>query len=472
MKAVTLYDKIWNAHRVCERVDGATLLYIDRHLIHEVTSPQAFSGLRAHSRGLWRSSAHVAIPDHAIPTQNEQRQGGIEDIRDPASRLQIKALDDNCRAFDITQFSINDKRQGIVHVAGPEQGLTLPGMTVVCGDSHTSTHGAMGALAIGIGTSEVEHVLATQCLAVLKPSNMLVRTQGSLSEGVSAKDLVLAIIARIGTAGGSGYAIEFAGPAVRALSMEGRMTLCNMSVEMGSSSGLIGVDDTTLEYINGRTYAPSGALWQEAETVWRTLHSDAGASYDKVLEMDVSEIGPQVSWGTSPEMVVGIDGAVPDPESEQDVHKRDSMHMALDYMGLKVGMPMTEIPVDQVFIGSCVNGRIEDLRAAAEVLRGRVIAKNIKRAMVVPGSGEVRAQAEAEGIDRIFTEAGMEWRAPGCSMCLAMNDDRVNPEERCATTSNRNFEGRQGYKARSHILSPATAAATAVAGHFCDARAL
>lgn len=466
----TLYDKLWDAHRVCERSDGTVLLYIDRHLIHEVTSPQAFSGLRMHSRPVRRSEAHVAMPDHAIPTESKQRMLGVEGIRDDVSQLQVKTLDDNCRDFGITQFDINDRRQGIVHVVGPEQGLTLPGMTVVCGDSHTSTHGALGVLAFGIGTSEVEHVLATQCLATFKLRSMLVNVSGCLADGVSAKDLALAVIGAISTSGGSGYAIEYGGTAVRALSMEGRMTLCNMSVESGARSGMVAVDETTLRYLHNRDYAPSGASRKRAERFWADLHSDEGAVFSRVVDIQADDIVPQVTWGTSPGMVTGIDQAVPDPKHQEDPQVRDHMHEALQYMGLEAGMRMMDIPVDQVFIGSCTNGRIEDLRSAAEIMRGRKVAQNIRRALVVPGSAAVREQAEAEGLDRVFINAGMEWRAPGCSMCLAMNDDRLQPKERCATTSNRNFEGRQGYLGRSHLLSPETAAATAVAGHFSDAR--
>jgi 3-isopropylmalate/(R)-2-methylmalate dehydratase large subunit len=470
--AKTLYDKLWDAHFVCERSDGATLLYIDRHLIHEVTSPQAFSGLRACGRDLWRRSAHIAMPDHAIPTEMVERNKGVEGMQDPTSKLQTKTLHDNCDAFGVTQFSINDARQGIVHVSGPEQGLTLPGMTVVCGDSHTSTHGALGALAIGIGTSEVEHVLATQCLATTKTGNMLVRVEGQLGQGVSAKDLALAIIGQLGTDGGTGCTVEFSGPAISALTMEGRMTLCNMAVEMGSRSGLIAVDDVTLEYTRERPYGPSGAALEHAQQAWSELHSDTGAVFDKVADIDASKISAQISWGTSPEMVVGVDDAVPDPARESNEGKRESMRSALEYMGLEPGTPMADIPVDQVFIGSCTNGRIEDLRIAAEVTRGHKVAKNIKRAMVVPGSAQVRAVAEAEGLDKVFLDAGIEWRAPGCSMCLAMNNDRLDPRERCATTSNRNFEGRQGYQGRSHLMSPATAAATAISGHFQSAGTL
>ena len=468
----TLYDKLWDAHRVCERSDGATLLYIDRHLIHEVTSPQAFSGLRAHGRDVWRKSAHIAMPDHAIPTETHERSKGVGGIRDPMSRLQTKTLEENCDAFGITQISINDVRQGIVHVTGPEQGLILPGMTVVCGDSHTSTHGALATLAFGIGTSDVEHVLATQCFVGAKARNMLVRIEGSLKTGVSAKDLALAILRQLGTDSGAGHTIEFAGNAISDLSMEGRMTLCNMAVELGARSGLVAVDDTTIDYVRGRACAPTGQTFARAEQAWRNLHSDPDAVFDTVKKIDASKISTQISWGTSPNMVVGVDEAVPDPTDEPNERVRQHMHMALDYMGLKPKTRMVDINVDQVFIGSCTNGRIEDLRAAAKVLFGRTISKNIKRALVVPGSGQVRAAAEAEGLDQIFIKAGMEWRAPGCSMCLAMNQDRLDPEERCATTSNRNFEGRQGYRGRSHLMSPATAAATAVTGHFCSAEAL
>ncbi len=463
--AQTLYDKLWDAHVVHQGEDGTCLLYIDRHLVHEVTSPQAFEGLDLAGRKPWRVDANLAVADHNVPTTARS-----EGIQDPVSRLQVETLDKNCETHGITEFRMNDRRQGIVHVIGPEQGATLPGMTVVCGDSHTSTHGAMGALAFGIGTSEVEHVLATQTLLMKKSRNMLVRVEGELPFGCTAKDLVLYVIGRIGTAGGTGYAIEFGGSAVRALSMEGRMTVCNMAIEAGARSGMVAVDQTTIDYFKGRPYAPEGALWDQAVAYWRTLHSDPDARFDRVVEIDASEISPQVSWGTSPEMVLPIDGRVPDPEKEKDAVRRSGMERALHYMGLEPNTPMTDIHVDRVFIGSCTNARIEDLRAAAAVAKGRRVAANVRQAMVVPGSGLVKAQAEREGLDRIFLAAGFEWREPGCSMCLAMNADRLEPGERCASTSNRNFEGRQGQGGRTHLVSPAMAAAAAVAGHFVDVR--
>ncbi len=459
--ASTLYDKLWDAHVVQQNDDGTCLLYIDRHLVHEVTSPQAFEGLRLAGRPVWRVDSILAVPDHNVPTTD--RAAGIAD---PVSRLQVETLDENCRSFGLTEFGLDDPRQGIVHVIGPESGATLPGMTVVCGDSHTSTHGAFGALAFGIGTSEVEHVLATQCLVQQKSRNMLVRIDGRAAPGVSAKDLTLAVIGRIGTAGGTGYAIEYAGAAVAALSMEGRMTLCNMAIEAGARAGMVAVDDTTIEYLRGRPWAPSGALWERAVAAWRELKSDPGAHFDEVVVIDAAEIRPQVSWGTSPEMVAPVDGRVPRPEEFADPVKRRGAERALEYMGLEAGMPIRDIRPDKVFIGSCTNSRIEDLRAAAAVVRGRHIAPSIRLAMVVPGSGLVKRQAEAEGLDRIFTEAGFEWREPGCSMCLAMNADRLEPGERCASTSNRNFEGRQGAGGRTHLVSPTLAAAAAIAGHF------
>ena len=465
-----LYDKLWQNHLVEQRDDGTAIIYIDRHLLHEVTSPQAFEGLRLANRKLWRRDANLAVPDHNVPTEAAERSGGVAGIRDEVSRLQVQTLDDNCDDFDIVEIPINDIRQGIVHVVGPEQGATLPGMTVVCGDSHTSTHGALGALAHGIGTSEVEHVLATQCLVQRKMKNLLIRVDGTLGTGVTAKDVALAIIGKIGTAGGTGYAIEFGGEAVRSLTMEGRMTLCNMSIEAGARMGMIAVDDVTLDYVKGRPYAPKGEQWDLAVSAWRELHSDDDAVFDRVIELQAEDIKPQVTWGTSPEMVLPIDGILPDPEQMDDATRRESTRRALEYMGLEAGSAITDIRPDRVFIGSCTNSRIEDLRAAAEVVRGKQVAATIKQALVVPGSGQVKAQAEAEGLDKVFIEAGMEWREPGCSMCLAMNADKLGPGEHCASTSNRNFEGRQGFGGRTHLVSPAMAAAAAVAGHFVDVR--
>lgn len=465
--AKTLYDKLWDAHVVNQEEDGTCLIYIDRQLLHEVTSPQAFEGLTIAGRKPWRINANLAVADHNVPTK-DRAQG----ITDPVSKLQVDTLDKNCETYGITEFRMNDMRQGIVHVIGPEQGATLPGMTVVCGDSHTSTHGAMGALAFGIGTSEVEHVLATQTLLMKKNKNMLIKVEGELPLGSTAKDIILHIIGVIGTAGGTGYAIEFAGSAIRALSMEGRMTICNMAIEAGARSGMVAVDDKTIEYFKGRPYAPSGVLWEQAVQHWRTLHSDPGAKFDRVVEINATEIVPQVSWGTSPEMVVSIEDRVPDPEKEKDDVRRSGMERALEYMGLEPNTPMTDIRIDRVFIGSCTNSRIEDLRAAAKVAKGRKVAKNVKQAMVVPGSGLVKLQAEQEGLDKIFLDAGFEWREPGCSMCLAMNADRLEPGERCASTSNRNFEGRQGQGGRTHLVSPAMAAAAAIEGHFVDVRKL
>jgi len=470
MGGQTLYDKLWQSHLVEQREDGSSLLYIDRHLIHEVTSPQAFEGLRLAGRRPWRVDANLAVPDHNVPTLRNEREGGIAGIVDPVSRLQVQTLDDNCRDFDIIEFEINDRRQGIVHVVGPEQGATLPGMTIVCGDSHTSTHGALGALAQGIGTSEVEHVLATQCLVQQKMKNMLVRVDGRLLPGVTAKDVVLAVIGRIGTAGGTGYAIEFGGEVIRDLSMEGRMTVCNMAIEAGARAGLIACDDKTVEYVAGRTYAPRGELWERAVEAWRDLHSDADAVFDRVVELRGEAILPQVTWGTSPEMVLPVDGRIPDPAAMDSGSERDAVERALKYMGLEGGMPITDIRLDKVFIGSCTNSRIEDLRAAAAVVAGRRVADSVKLAMVVPGSGAVKEQAEREGLDKVFTEAGLEWREPGCSMCLAMNSDKLGAGEHCASTSNRNFEGRQGFGGRTHLVSPAMAAAAAVTGHFVDVR--
>ncbi|BAN34714.1 isopropylmalate isomerase large subunit [Sulfuricella denitrificans skB26] len=465
MSAQTLYDKLWQSHVVHTESDGTTLLYIDRHLLHEVTSPQAFEGLRLAGRKPWRLSANLAVADHNVPTT-----GRAQGIADPISRLQVETLDDNCASFGITEFKMGDVRQGIVHVIGPEQGATLPGMTVVCGDSHTSTHGAFGALAHGIGTSEVEHVLATQCLLQKKSRTLLVRVEGSLGKGATAKDIALAVIGKIGTAGGTGYAIEFGGSAIRALSMEGRMTLCNMAIEAGARAGMVAVDDTTINYIKGRPFAPKGELWDKAVANWHTLVSDEGADFDAVVEIDAAAIKPSVTWGTSPEMVVTVDGKVPDPAQESDPVKRSGMERALVYMGLQANTPITQIAVDKVFIGSCTNSRIEDLRGAAKIVKGKHKAANVMQVLVVPGSGLVKQQAEAEGLDKIFIEAGFEWRDPGCSMCLAMNADRLEPGERCASTSNRNFEGRQGPGGRTHLVSPEMAAAAAIAGHFMDIR--
>ena len=467
MKAKTLYDKLWESHVVREEPDGTALLYIDRHLVHEVTSPQAFEGLRLAHRPVWRASANLATADHNVPTTD--RSSGIAD---PVSRVQVETLDQNCTDFQIVEFGMNDPRQGIVHVMGPEQGATLPGMTVVCGDSHTSTHGAFGALAHGIGTSEVEHVLATQCLIQKKSRSMLVVVDGPAGPGVTAKDIVLAIIGRIGTAGGTGYAIEFSGEAIRDLSIEGRMTVCNMAIEAGARAGFVAVDDKTIEYVRGRPFSPSAQHWDQAVAYWQTLHSDDGAEFDEVVVIPAAEILPQVTWGTSPEMVSPVSDKVPDPRDEADPVKADGMRRALSYMGLEAGTPITQIRLDKVFIGSCTNSRIEDLRAAAAVARGRRVAESIKQALVVPGSGLVKAQAEQEGLHRVFIDAGFEWREPGCSMCLAMNADRLEPGERCASTSNRNFEGRQGKGGRTHLVSPAMAAAAAIAGHFVDIRDL
>jgi 3-isopropylmalate/(R)-2-methylmalate dehydratase large subunit len=465
MSGKTLYDKLWEDHVVYTEEDGSSLIYIDRHLVHEVTSPQAFEGLRLAGRTPWKKSRNLAVADHNVPTTN--RDKGIED---PVSRLQVETLEKNCAEFGITEFDMADVRQGIVHVVGPEQGATLPGMTIVCGDSHTSTHGASGALAFGIGTSEVEHVLATQCLVQKKAKNMLIRVNGKTGIGVTAKDIVLAIIGKIGTAGGNGYTIEFAGEAIRALSMEGRMTVCNMAIEAGARAGLIAVDDVTIDYYRDRPYAPKGGDWFMAERLWRNLHSDQDAVFDKVVDLDAASIKPQVTWGTSPELVVAVDEKIPDPALENDTVKQQSMIRALAYMDLHAGQAITDITLDKVFIGSCTNSRIEDLRAAATVAKGKKLAPNIKLALVVPGSGLIKHQAEEEGLDKIFTDAGFEWRDPGCSMCLAMNADRLSEGERCASTSNRNFEGRQGYGGRTHLVSPAMAAAAAIAGHFVDVR--
>jgi 3-isopropylmalate/(R)-2-methylmalate dehydratase large subunit len=467
MNAQTLYDKLWNSHLVRTAPDGTSLIYIDRHLVHEVTSPQAFEGLKLSARRPWRTSSMLAVPDHNVPTVHLQRTTGIED---PISRLQVETLDANCAEFGITEFKMNDIRQGVVHVMGPEQGATLPGMTVVCGDSHTSTHGAFGALAHGIGTSEVEHVMATQCLVAKKSKAMLVQVDGALGKGVTAKDIALEVIGRIGTAGGTGFAIEFGGSTIRALSMEARMTLCNMAIEAGARAGMVAADEVTFAYCQGRPFAPQGEQWSQAVTYWRTLHSDDGAKFDATLTLDATKIKPQVTWGTSPEMVLAVDGCVPDPAQISDAVKRGDIERALQYMGLTANTPLTQIQIDKAFIGSCTNGRIEDMRAAAAVAKGKKVAANVKLAMVVPGSGLVKAQAEQEGLDKIFIEAGFEWRDPGCSMCLAMNDDKLAAGERCASTSNRNFEGRQGQGGRTHLVSPEMAAAAAIAGHFVDVR--
>jgi 3-isopropylmalate/(R)-2-methylmalate dehydratase large subunit len=465
--ARTLYDKLWDDHVIHVEEDGTAVLYIDRHLLHEVTSPQAFEGLEIAGRKLWRNAANLAVSDHNVPTTDRS-----EGIVDPVSKLQVDTLDNNCDRLGITQFKMHDRRQGIVHVIGPEQGATLPGMTIVCGDSHTSTHGAFGALAFGIGTSEVEHVLATQTLLMKKSKNMLVRVDGRLSQGCSAKDIVLAIIGRIGTAGGTGHTIEFAGEAIAHLSMEGRMTLCNMAIEAGARAGLVAVDEKTIEYVQNRPYSPQGQAWSHAIQYWRNLHTDQDAIFDQVVTLRAEEIKPQVSWGTSPEMVLSIDDQVPDPDKEKDPAKRLAIERALEYMGLEPNMPIDSIRIDKVFIGSCTNSRIEDLRSAAKVVEriGKRVADHVKLALVVPGSGLVKAQAEKEGLDLLFKAAGFEWREPGCSMCLAMNADRLEPGERCASTSNRNFEGRQGAGGRTHLVSPAMAAAAAIEGHFVDVR--
>ena len=466
MNALTLYEKLWKSHLVHEEADGTGLIYIDRHLVHEVTSPQAFEGLAIAGRKPWRIGSVVATADHNVPTRN--RAAGIGD---PIARLQVETLDRNIEKFSVpVYYGMTDARQGIVHVIGPEQGATLPGMTVVCGDSHTSTHGAFAALAFGIGTSEVEHVLATQCLLAKKAKTLRIRIEGALPAGVTAKDVVLAVIGRIGTAGGTGHAIEFSGSTVRARSMEGRMTMCNMAIEAGARAGMVGVDDTTVAYLEGRHFVPKGEMFARASAYWRTLVSDEGARFDREVEINAAALKPQVTWGTSPEMVVAIDERVPDPAREKDPVRREAMERALEYMGLDPAMPITNIAIDKVFIGSCTNSRIEDLRAAAAVVRGRRVAGSVKLAMVVPGSGPVKRQAEQEGLDRIFLAAGFEWRDPGCSMCLGMNDDRLSPGERCASTSNRNFEGRQGAGGRTHLVSPAMAAAAALAGRFVDIR--
>jgi len=470
MAGQTLYDKLWQAHCIKEREDGTALIYIDRHLLHEVTSPQAFEGLRLAGRKPWRLDANLATVDHNVPTTDRAR--GIDGIEDPVAKIQVQTLDQNCDQFGIREFKIKDRRQGIVHVVGPEQGATLPGMTVVCGDSHTSTHGAFACLAHGIGTSEVEHVLATQCLIQKKMKNMLVRIDGCLAPGVTAKDVVLAVIGEVGTAGGTGYAIEFAGDIIRKMSMEGRMTVCNMAIEAGARAGMVAVDDTTIEYLQGRPFAPSGAVWAQAVAEWRKLVSDTDAVFDQVIKLEGDQIKPQVTWGTSPEMVAPVDGSVPDPQQQQDPVKQSGYQRALAYMGLTANQPISSIALDRVFIGSCTNSRIEDLREAAAVIKGRKVATTVKQALVVPGSGLVKQQAEQEGLDELFLAAGFEWRDPGCSMCLAMNADKLGAGEHCASTSNRNFEGRQGPGGRTHLVSPAMAAAAAIAGHFVDVRDL
>ena len=459
----TLYDKLWDLHEVTQREDGTYLLYIDRHLIHEVTSPQAFEGLRLAGRKPWRTSSNKATPDHNIPTTD--RQLGLKGIKDEVSKLQVTTLDDNCKEHGIEQFDIEDERQGIVHVVGPEQGITLPGMTVVCGDSHTSTHGALGSLAMGIGTSEVEHVLATQCLVATKQKNMNVQINNVLPKGVYSKDLTMSVIGKIGTAGATGYAIEYSGKAIESMSIEARMTVCNMAIEAGARAGMVAFDEITLDYVKGKPYAPSGTQWDNAIDLWKDLKTDLGAHFDETIKFDASELKPQVSWGTSPEMVIDIDSVVPEPKSNSESN-------ALDYMGLKTGMKPEDIKLDQVFIGSCTNSRLEDLRIAAEIVKGNKVSKSLKRAIVVPGSGLVSKAAIEEGLDQVFMEAGFEWRAPGCSMCLGMNPDQLDEGDHCASTSNRNFEGRQGYKGRTHLVSPATAAASAIAGNFVDVRSI
>ncbi len=459
----TLYDKLWDLHEVTQREDGTYLLYIDRHLIHEVTSPQAFEGLRVAGRKPWRTSSNKATPDHNIPTTD--RQLGLKGIKDEVSKLQVTTLDDNCKEHGIEQFDIEDERQGIVHVVGPEQGITLPGMTVVCGDSHTSTHGALGSLAMGIGTSEVEHVLATQCLVATKQKNMNVQISNVLPKGVYSKDLTMSVIGKIGTAGATGYAIEYSGKAIESMSIEARMTVCNMAIEAGARAGMVAFDEITLDYVKGKPYAPSGTQWDNAIDLWKDLKTDLGAHFDKTIKFDASKLKPQVSWGTSPEMVIDIDSVVPEPKSNSESN-------ALDYMGLKTGMKPEDIKLDQVFIGSCTNSRLEDLRIAAEIVKGSKVSKSVKRAIVVPGSGLVSKAAIEEGLDQVFMDAGFEWRAPGCSMCLGMNPDQLDEGDHCASTSNRNFEGRQGYKGRTHLVSPATAAASAIAGNFVDVRGI
>ncbi len=470
MAGKTLYDKLWDAHLVKQRDDGSALIYIDRHIIHEVTSPQAFEGLRMANRKPWRLEMNVATPDHNISTDSAERAAGVDAIPDETSRIQVKTLDENCEYFGIREFGMNEMGQGIVHVMGPELGASLPGMTVVCGDSHTATHGAFACLAHGIGTSEVEHVLATQCLVAKKMKNMLINVDGVLSTGVTPKDVVLAIIGEIGTAGGTGYAIEFGGQVFRDMSIEGRMTVCNMAIEAGARVGMVAVDDKTIDYFQGRQFAPAGEVWDQAVAYWKTLQSDADAEFDAVVELKGEDIQPQVTWGTSPEMVLPVSGVIPRAEDESDPVKKQGIEQALTYMGLEGGTAITDIPVDRVFIGSCTNSRIEDMRAAAEIARGRKVADSIKQVLVVPGSQMVKAQAEKEGLDKVFKEAGMDWREPGCSMCLAMNADKLGADEHCASTSNRNFEGRQGNGGRTHLVSPAMAAAAAIAGHITDVR--
>lgn len=466
----TLYDKLWDLHVVKERDDGSVLIYIDRHIVHEVTSPQAFEGLRLANRKPWRVDSVLATPEHNVPTTTIERASGINGIQDPVSKIQVQTLDENCDEFGIEQFKINDIRQGIVHVIGPESGACLPGMTVVCGDSHTATNGALGALAHGIGTSEVEHVLATQCLVAKKMKNMLVRVDGMLGTGVTPKDVILKIISEIGTAGGTGYAIEFGGQVFRDMSIEGRMTVCNMAIEAGARAGMVAVDQTTIDYVQGRPFAPKGKNWDHAIIEWQNFVSDEGAKFDKTVVIDGALVEPQVSWGTSPEMVVPISKNIPIPANEEDTVKREGMERALEYMDLTAGQSLSDIQLDRVFIGSCTNSRIEDLRAAAKIVKGKKKAENIKEAIVVPGSGLVKQQAEKEGLHEIFINAGLEWREPGCSMCLAMNADKLQPGEHCASTSNRNFEGRQGYGGRTHLVSPEMAAAAAISGHFVDVR--
>lgn len=468
MAGQTLYDKLWDSHLVKARDDGSALIYIDRHILHEVTSPQAFEGLRLAGRPLWRSGSLIATPDHNIPTTQKERKAGIEGIVDPVSRIQVKTLDDNCNDFNVLQFDINDKRQGIVHVIGAETGACLPGMTIVCGDSHTSTNGALAALSHGIGTSEIEHVMATQTLVAKKMKNMQITVNGKLNPGITPKDVVLHIAGVIGTAGGTGYALEFNGDVFRSMSMEGRMTVCNMAVEVGARAGMVAVDDITIDYVKGRTYAPKGDMWDKAEQAWRGLVSDDDAQFDATIVIEGADIKPQVSWGTSPEMVTDIDGIVPDPTKEDNADAKAAINTALDYMGLQGGQKIRDINIDRVFIGSCTNSRIEDMRAAAEVVKGRQKADSVKEAIVVPGSGAVKAQAEQEGLDKIFEDAGFEWREPGCSMCLAMNADKLQPGEHCASTSNRNFESRQGFGGRTHLVSPSMAAAAGIAGHFVN----
>jgi len=470
MAGKTLYDKLWDEHLVDEQHDGTALIYIDRQLLHEVTSPQAFESMRLAARKPWRHQANLAVPDHNVPTIMEERQGGIAAISDQISRLQVQTLDSNCAEFKIEQFSMNDDRQGIVHVVGPEQGITQPGMTVVCGDSHTSTHGALGALAQGVGTSEVEHVLATQCLLQKKMKNMLIRANGRCEYGITAKDIILYIIGRIGTAGGTGHTIEFAGEAITALSIEGRMTVCNMAIEAGARAGIIGVDNKTIDYMRGKPFAPKGELWDRAASSWQKMISDKDAVFDLVVEIDAATITPQVTWGTSPEMVAGVNSRIPVAADMTSDEAKTSLQQALTYMGLQEGQKIRDIQLDRIFLGSCTNSRIEDLREAAAIIKGQKVAPSIKQALVVPGSGPVKQQAEKEGLDRIFLDAGFEWRQPGCSMCLAMNSDKLGEGEHCASTSNRNFEGRQGFGGRTHLVSPVMAAAAAIAGHFVDIR--